>query len=127
HPSRPNHVAATAFIMTYPHPAAPPLDPAQAQLIVKMRRLMLLSGFATVLGIAVVLGVIGYRLFRNDGSAAAQADVTPLLPKGAKIVGPAVSGDRIAVIVDVGGSVEIRTFDLNPLKATGRLKFAAEP
>ena len=88
---------------------------------------MLISGFATVLGIAVVIGVIGYRVFGGGGSAAPQADVTALLPKGAKIVGTTVAGERIAVTVEVGGSVEIRTFDLHTLRPTGRLKFAVEP
>ncbi len=103
-----------------------PLDPAQARFIAKVRWLMLLSGFATALGIAVVIGVIGYRVFGSGGSAA-QADVTALLPKGAKIVTVAVSGDRIVVTLDVAGSVEIRTFDLQTLRPTGRLKFAVEP
>ena len=104
-----------------------PLDPAQARFIAKVRWLMLLSGFATALGIAVVIGVIGYRVFGSGGSAVAQADVTALLPKGAKIVSVTVSGERIVVTLDVGGSVEIRTFDLQTLRPTGRLKFAPEP
>ena len=87
--------------------------------------MMVISGVATVLGIAVVVGVIGYRVFKNEGSAA--ADVTALLPKGAKIVGTAVAGDRLAIVVDAGGSVEVRTFDLKTLQPSGRLKFAAEP
>lgn len=88
---------------------------------------MLISGFATVLGIAVVIGVIGYRVFAGGGSAAPQADVTALLPKGAKVTAVAVSGERIAVTVDIGGTIEIRTFDLHTLRPAGRLKFAAEP
>ena len=104
-----------------------PLDPAKARIVAKVRWLMLISGFATVLGIAVVIGVIGYRVFGSGGSAPAQADVTALLPKGAKIVAVAVTGERIAVTIDIGGSVEIHTFDLHTLRGTGRLKFAAEP
>ena len=87
---------------------------------------MLVSGFATFLGIAVVIGVIGYRVFRSEGSAASP-DLVTLLPKGARIVSTGVSGDRIAVTVDVQGALEIRTFDLHSLKPTGRLKFASEP
>ena len=86
---------------------------------------MMLSGLATALGIAVVLGVIGYRVFKSDGSA--PRDVTALLPKGAKIVSTTIAGERIAVIVDVGGGIEVRTFDLKTLQPAGRLKFAAEP
>jgi len=114
--------------MTYPQSEEEqPLDPAQARIVAKVRWLMLISGFATVLGIAVVIGVIGYRVFGGGGSAAAQADVTALLPKGAKITAVTVSGERIAVTVDIGGTIEIRTFDLNTLRPIGRLKFAVEP
>ena len=126
--------------MTYPQyrnetPFDPAEDPAiepaphpdHARLVSKVRWLMAISGFATMLGIAVVIGVIGYRFYHAEGSVAAAPDVTALLPKGAKIIGTAVAGDRIAVIVDAGGSVEVRTFDLKTLQPAGRLKFAAEP
>ena len=86
---------------------------------------MILSGFATLLGIAVVVGVIGYRVFRSDGRA--QAEVTAMLPKGAKVIATAVSGERIAVTIEVGGAIELRTFDLDTLKPIGRLRFATEP
>jgi hypothetical protein len=102
----------------------PVLDPAQARLHAKMRRLMMISGFATVLGIAVVIAVIGYRVFGGVGSV---ADVTALLPKGAKVVSTTIAGDRIAVVIDAGGTVEVRTFDLRTLRPAGKLKFAAEP
>ena len=87
---------------------------------------MLLSGFATVLGIAVVIGLVGYRFYRSGGSVG-PAEVTALLPKGAKIVSTAVSDGRIAVTVDVGGAIEVRTFDLATLRPTGRLRFATVP
>ena len=103
-----------------------PLDPEQQRIVARVRWLMLVSGLATVLGIAVVIGVIGYRVFRSDGSAA-QAEVTAMLPKGARIVSTAVSGDRIAVTIETAGTREIRTFDLRTLKPTGRLRFANEP
>jgi hypothetical protein len=116
--------------MTHPPSGAEaPVDPAQqeanAQFIKRVRWMMALSGFATVLGIAVVLGVIGYRLLRSDGSA--PPDVTAQLPKGAKIVSTSVAGDRVAVILDIGGGIEVRTFDLKTLHPAGRLKFVAEP
>jgi hypothetical protein len=102
-------------------------DPAAARMVANVRRLMLISGATTLLAIAAVIGVIGYRLFKAEGSAAAQADVTALLPKGARILATSVAEDRIAVTVDAGGAIEIRTFDLRTLKPTGRLKFATEP
>jgi hypothetical protein len=104
-----------------------PLDPAAARMVAKVRWLMVISGATTLLAVAAVLGVIGYRLFRVEGSTAAQADVTALLPKGARILSTAVAEDRIAVTVDAGGAIEIRTFDLKTLKPTGRLRFATEP
>ena len=92
----------------------------------RVRLLMAVSGFATVLGIAVVLGVIGYRVFRSEGSPVA-ADVTALIPKGARIVQTAVAADRLVVTIEAGGAIEIRTFDVQTLRPAGRLKFAAEP
>src|SRR5215813_586186 len=103
----------------------PPLDPAQAKIVAKVRWLMLISGFATVLGSAVVIGVIGYRFFRTDESTS--SEMTALLPKGARVVSPAVAETRIVVTLDVGGLLEIRTFDLKTLKPAGRLRFATEP
>jgi hypothetical protein len=103
-----------------------PLSPEQQRIVARVRWLMLISGVATVLGIAVVIGVIGYRVFRSDGSAP-QAEVTAMLPKGARIVSTAVSEDRIAVTIETAGVLEIRTFDLRTLKPTGRLRFASEP
>ena len=101
-----------------------PLSPAQARIVARVRWLMLISGIATVLGIAVVIGVIGYRVFRTDGST---ADVTAVLPKGARIVQTAVAGDRVVVTLDIAGALEIRTFDAKSLRPAGRLRFATEP
>ena len=103
-----------------------PLDPEQQKIVAKVRWLMLVSGFATVLGIAVVIGVIGVRMFRSDGNAAPR-EVTELLPKGAKVLQTAVSEDRIVVTVEQGGTVEIRAFDIKTMQPTGRLRFATEP
>ena len=102
-----------------------PLDPAQAKIVAKVRRLMLLSGFATILGISVVIGVIGYRLFRTDGSVS--SEMTAALPKGARVVSTAVAEDRLVVTLDVNGALEVRTFDLRTLKPAGRLRFVNEP
>jgi hypothetical protein len=103
-----------------------PLSPAQAQVVARVRWLMVISGVATMLGIAVVIGVIGYRVFRSDGRAG-PVEATALLPKGGRIVQTAVAGDRIVVTVDVGGALEIRTFDAATLRPAGRLRFAIEP
>lgn len=103
-----------------------PLDPAAARIVSRVRWMMAISALTTLFAVVAVLGVVSYRLLRSDGSALA-ADVTALLPKGARIVSTAVAEDRIAVTVDVNGVIEIRTFDLRSLKQTGRLRFATEP
>ncbi len=101
------------------------LDPAAAHIVAKVRWLMLISAATTGLAIAAVIGVIGYRVFRAEGST--PAEVTALLPKGARVVSTALGEDRIVVTLDVGGAIEIRTFDAKTLKPMGRLKFATEP
>jgi hypothetical protein len=104
-----------------------PLDPAAARIVAKVRWLMVISGLTTLVGIVAVIGVIGYRLFRAEGSTAAMADFSAVLPKGARVVATAAAGDRIVVTIDVGGGLEIRTFDAATLKPAGRLRFATEP
>ena len=95
-------------------------------MVAKVRWLMIISGATTLIAIAAVLGVIGYRLFKSEGSATV-ADVTALLPKGARVVSTTASDDRIVVTIENAGTFEVRTFDLRTLKPTGRLRFATEP
>jgi hypothetical protein len=38
-----------------------------------------------------------------------------------------VAGDRVVVTLDIGGAIEMRTFDVKTLRETGRLRFATEP
>jgi hypothetical protein len=104
-----------------------PLDPAAARIVSRVRWMMAISAFTTFAAVIAVLAVVSYRLLRSDGSTSAAADMTAMLPKGARIVATAVAEDRIAVTVDVNGVIEIRTFDLRSLKQTGRLRFATEP
>jgi len=105
---------------------APDPTPEQAALFARVRRLMLIAGLTTTLAVAAVLIAIGYRLFRSEGSVAV-AEITAVLPKGAKIVSTGVTGDRVVVTLEVGGATEIRTFDAHTLKAAGRLRFVSEP
>ena len=104
---------------------APQPTPDQAALFARVRRMMLIAGLTTALAISAVLVAIGYRLFRTEGST--NADMTATLPKGARVVSTAVARDRVVVTLDVGGVVEIRTFDVRTLKPAGRLKFVSEP
>ena len=90
----------------------------------RVRLMMAISGATTLVAIAAVLGVIGYRVFKAEGSA---AEATALLPKGARVIATATAEDRIVVTVDVGGTIEVHAFDLKTLKRVGRLRFATEP
>jgi hypothetical protein len=112
------------FCMTETAVPQPTIE--QAVLFARVRRMMLIAGLTTILAVAAVLIAIGYRLFRSEGSTAAN-DVTATLPKGARIVSTGVAGDRLVLTLDLGGVTEIRTFDAHTLKPAGRLKFANEP
>ena len=69
-----------------------PLDPEAAKIVAKVRRLMMIASATTFVAVAVVLMVIGYRLFnvkesgRPDDGPPQFADVTTSLPVGAKVL-----------------------------------------
>ena len=104
-----------------------PLDPEVARFVSKVRRLMALAGATTLIAIAAVLGVIGYRVFRVEERPPPAADATALIPKGARVLATAVADDRLVVTIDVAGAVEVHVFDLKTLRRVGRLKLATEP
>lgn len=80
-----------------------------------------------VIGIGAILGVIGYRVFRAEGSAPQAPDVTAALPAGAKVISTAIGEGRLAVTIETNGAVEVRSFDLNTLQPMGRLRLAPKP
>ena len=100
---------------------------AAAGMIVRARWLMIVSGLTTLIALAAVIGVIGYRVFHAGGSAATPVDTIVALPKGARVTSSTVAGDRVVVTLDIGGAIEMRTFDVKTLRETGRLRFATEP
>jgi hypothetical protein len=102
-------------------------DPEAAAAIGKVRRMMIIIMAATFLAIGLVFVVIGYRLFHVEESAPSFADVTAALPAGAKVLSTAVGADHIVVTIEVGGVVELRTFDPDTLKPLGRLRLEAKP
>lgn len=104
-----------------------PLDPAAARVVARIRRLMMIASATTFLAVAVVIAVIGYRVFHLGGSAPPAADVTAALPAGAKVISSAVGDGRIVLTVEIAGSLELRIFDLNSLKAIGRIRLAPQP
>jgi hypothetical protein len=107
--------------------AEKPLEPEAARAVAQVRRLMMIATATTFVAVAVVLGVIGYRVFKSGGSAPAVSDAVAQLPPGAKVISTAVGDGRIVLTVDIGGSLELRIYDLNTLKAVGRMRFAPQP
>ena len=108
-----------------------PLDPDQARSLAQVRRLMMIASVTTFVAIAVVFGVIGYKVYKSGDNAvetaSAFADVTDPLPPGAKVISTAIGGDHITVTVEVGGVTEIRTYDPDTLKPLGHLRLEAKP
>jgi hypothetical protein len=102
----------------------PPNADADAMLA-RARLMMIISALTTLIAIAAVVSVIGYRIFNNGGPVGVDGIVT--LPKGARVISTAASAGRVAVLIDVNGASELRTFDIKTLKQTGRLRFATEP
>jgi hypothetical protein len=114
--------------MSDPPTDVAPLDPAAARMVAWVRWLMLISGVTTFIAIAAILTVIGYRVFRTEGSAARPVgEVTAMLPKGARVVAITAAGDRIVVTIEVAGALEARTFDARTLAPAGSLRFVTEP
>ena len=102
-------------------------DAMTAGIVARVRLLMIISGLTTLIAIAAVVGVIGYRVLRAGGnSVAATAEGVIVLPKGARVISSMAADDRIAVTLDLGGATEIRTFDAKTLKEIGRIRFATE-
>jgi hypothetical protein len=104
----------------------PEQTPEQAAMFLRVRRMMLIASVTTAVAIAAVMVAIGYRLFSAEGSAVVN-DVTSMLPKGSRIYATAVAGDKLVIMLDVGGATEIRTYDAQTMKPAGRLKFTTEP
>jgi hypothetical protein len=46
---------------------------------------------------------------------------------GAKVILTAIGQGRLAVTIEAGGTVEVRTFDLKTLQPVGRLRIAPSP
>ena len=101
-----------------------PLDPAAARALSQVRRLMMIASLTTFVAVAVVLGVIGYRVFHLEGRAPVSGNVTATLPAGAKVISSAVGDGRIVLTVEIAGVIELRTFDLNTLKPLGSVRLA---
>jgi hypothetical protein len=103
-----------------------PLDPAQVRVVRRLRGLMLFSGLIMVGGFIVVFGVIAYRLSAGtERGKSAESNVS--LPKGARVVATAVSGDKLLITIEIAGATEVRIYDLATLEPRGRLTIKTEP
>jgi heme/copper-type cytochrome/quinol oxidase subunit 2 len=104
-----------------------PLDPEAAAAIGKVRRMMIIIMTVTFVAIGLVLAVIGYRLSQVKESTPSFTDVSHVLPPGAKVLSTATSNDHIVVTIEVGGAVQLLTFDPDTLKPLGRLRLEPKP
>ena len=117
--------AADRYATAAPSEAA---EAMAAGMVARVRLMMIVAGITTLIAIAAVISVIGYRVFRAGGSGAGPtAEGIIMLPKGARMISSTIADDRIVVTLDIGGATEIRTYDLKTLKETGRIRFATEP
>ena len=107
--------------------AEKPLDPQAARIVAKMRRLMMIASLTTFTAVAIVLGVIGYRVFRGEGRVQAAPGAEMPWPNGARIVSSAMNDERLALTIETPNGLEVRFFDLRTFKPIGRLPLGDKP
>jgi hypothetical protein len=103
-----------------------PLDPAQTDVVRRLRRLMVFSSLIMLGGFIVVFGVIGYRLSTVSADRAA-TEASVRIPKGARVTATAVADGKLIVTLELKGAIEVRLFDLGTLQQSGRLSFEPLP
>src|SRR4029453_15436765 len=101
--------------------AEKPLDPEAARIVAKVRRLMMIASLTTFIAVAVVIGVIGYRVFKGEGREKGGPDDDAPWPNGARIVSSSMNDERLALTIETPNGLEVRFFDLRTLKPAGRL------
>src|SRR5262249_39255329 len=102
------------------------LDPEAARIVAKVRRLMMIASLTTFVAVAVVIGVIGYRVFRGEGRVQQISTISPTLPAGAKVLSSAIGEGRLVLTVEVNGAIELLSFDLDTLRPVGRTRLAPQ-
>jgi hypothetical protein len=107
--------------------AEKPLDPEAARIVAKVRRLMMIASLTTFVAVAVVIAVIGYRVFKGEGRAQAGLDADAPWPNGAHIVSSAMNDERLALTIETPNGLEVRFFDLRTFKPAGRLLLGGKP
>src|SRR5512132_2942738 len=108
--------------------AEKPLDPEAARMVARVRRLMMIASMTTFVAVAVVLGVIGYRVFRIEGRAQPPGlDTSMPWPNGARVISSAMNDEQLALTIETPTGVEVRFFDLRTFKPLGRLPLGGKP
>ena len=105
---------------------AKPLDPEQAAALARIRRFMMIASVTTFVAIAIVFGIIGYKVY-NSGDTAPLPAVEASLPPGAKVLSTAIGDRRLVLTVEIAGTVELRSFDLETLRPIARQRLETRP
>lgn len=88
---------------------------------------MMIASVTTLVALGAVLAVIGYRVFHWQGSGQATPALNEqqaALPPDAKILSSAIGEGRLVLTVEVGGVIELRSFDLATLKPVARMRLS---
>ena len=96
-----------------------------AHLVARARVMMVISALTTLLAIAAVVVVIGYRVYGTPGNTAI-TNGTVMLPKGARVISTNVTASTIGVTIDIDGVQELRIYDRRTMQQVGRLRFGTE-
>ncbi len=95
-----------------------------AHLVARARVMMVISALTTLLAIAAVVVVIGYRVFNTRTGPIVEATLT--IPKGARVIATLATATAISVTLDIDGKTEVRIYDRKTMQQTGRLHFNTE-
>jgi hypothetical protein len=95
-----------------------------AHLVARARVMMMISGLTTILAIAAVVVVIGYRVFNTRTGPIVDATLT--IPKNAHVIATLATATAISVTLDIDGKTEVRIYDRKTMQQTGRLHFNTE-
>jgi hypothetical protein len=117
----------------------PPADAAAAQLIARVRRLMLATILVTLLAVGGLFAFIGYRIYKSEEAIDKKVDKIPLqvpaqppevtlsLPPNARIIQAGVAEERLVITLEIDGKIEVRVYDVKTLEPAARMGFSTTP
>lgn len=120
-------------------PPPPPADAAAAQLIARVRRLMVATILVTLLAVGGLFAFIGYRIYKSEEAIDKKVDKIPLqvptptpevmlsLPSNARIIQAGVAEERLVITLEIDGKIEVRTYDVKTLEPAARMGFSTTP